>query len=407
MQIIEGGVSSPKGFKTSSVEANIKYKDRKDMALIYSEAPCKMAGTFTTNVVKAQCVLWDMNVNNSGEDVHAVVINSGIANACTGKQGYEYCNQTAKAVAKVLPVKENQVLIASTGVIGMQLPIDRLVSGIDALSKCMEHSVEASVQSAKAIMTTDTQYKSIAVECEIGGKLVTIGGMCKGSGMIHPNMCTMLSFITTDVSISKELLQNALSDDIIDTYNMISVDGDTSTNDTVLLLANGQAENPTITEKNEDYFRFVEALHYINEQFAKKIAGDGEGATALVQATVINAKSKDDARKMAKSIICSSLTKCAIFGHDANWGRILCAMGYSGTDFNPDDVEVSISSEGGSILIFKDGSATDYSEEEATKILSAKTVDIIANLKMGDCSATAYGCDLSYDYVKINADYRS
>lgn len=407
MKIIEGGVSSPKGFLTSSVEANIKYKNRKDMALIYSETPCKMAGTFTKNVVKAQCVLWDMNINNSGEDVHAVVINSGIANACTGKQGYEYCNQTAKAVTEVLPVKENQVLIASTGVIGMQLPINRISNGVKMLSKSMESSVEASVQSAKAIMTTDTQYKSIAVECEIGGKLVIIGGMCKGSGMIHPNMCTMLSFITTDISISKELLQNALSEDILDTYNMISVDGDTSTNDTVLLLANGKAENPTITEKNQDYFKFVEALHYINEQFAKKIAGDGEGATALVQATVINAKSKNDARRMAKSIICSSLTKCAIFGHDANWGRILCAMGYSGTDFNPDDVEVSISSEGGSILIFKDGSATDYSEEQATKILSAKTVDIIANLKMGEFSATAYGCDLSYDYVKINADYRS
>lgn len=407
MKIIEGGVSSPKGFKTSSVEANIKYKNRKDMALIYSETPCQMAGTFTKNIVKAQCVLWDMNINNSGEDVHAVVVNSGIANACTGQLGYEYCQKTAKAVAEVLPVKENQVLIASTGVIGMQLPIDKISSGVKALSKSMEHSVDASIQSAKAIMTTDTQYKSIAVECEIGGKLVTIGGMCKGSGMIHPNMCTMLSFITTDISITKQLLQDALSNDILDTYNMISVDGDTSTNDTVILLANGQAENPTITEKNEDYFKFVDALHYINEQFAKKIAGDGEGATALVQATVINAKSKDDARKMAKSIICSSLTKCAIFGHDANWGRILCAMGYSGTDFNPDDVEVSISSEGGSILIFKDGSATDYSEEEATKILSAKTVDIIANLKMGDYSATAYGCDLSYDYVKINADYRS
>lgn len=407
MKIIEGGVSSPKGFETSSCEANIKYKNREDMALIYSETPCKMAGTFTKNVVKAQCVLWDMNINNSNQDVHAVVINSGIANACTGQQGYDYCKQTAQVISEVLPVKENQVLIASTGVIGMQLPIDKIINGVKILSNNRKHSVEASIKSAKAIMTTDTQYKSIAVECEIGGKIVTIGGMCKGSGMIHPNMCTMLSFITTDVAISKELLQNALSDDILDTYNMISVDGDTSTNDTVLLLANGQAENKPITEKNEDYFKFVEALHYINEEFAKKIAGDGEGATALVQATVINAKTKDDARKMAKSIICSSLTKCAIFGHDANWGRILCAMGYSGTDFNPNDVEVSIASENGEILIFKDGSATDYSEEQATKILSAKTVDIIANLKMGDSSATAYGCDLSYDYVKINADYRS
>lgn len=407
MRIINGGVASPKGFETSSVEANIKYKNRKDMALIYSEAPCKMAGTFTKNVVKASCVLWDKELNESGTDIHAVVINSGIANACTGKQGYDYCMQTAQAVADVLPVKYHEVLVASTGVIGMQLPIDRIVNGVNALVREKEHSVDASIQSAQAIMTTDTKPKHIAIEFEIGGKTVTIGGMCKGSGMIHPNMCTMLSFITTDISISKELLQEALSTDILDTYNMISVDGDTSTNDTVLLLANGLADNETITEKNEDYYTFLEALHYINEEFAKKIAGDGEGATALVQAKVINAKSKDDARTIAKSIICSSLTKCAIFGHDANWGRILCAMGYSGVEFNPNSVEVSIADDTQTILIFKDGSAVEYSEEEATKILSQPVVNIIADIKMGEHSAIAYGCDLSYDYVKINADYRS
>jgi glutamate N-acetyltransferase/amino-acid N-acetyltransferase len=289
----------------------------------------------------------------------------------------------------------------------MQLPIDRIVDGVKSLVVNKEHSVEASIESAKAIMTTDTQYKSIAVECEIGGKTVTIGGMCKGSGMIHPNMCTMLSFITTDVAISKELLQEALSTDILDTYNMVSVDGDTSTNDTVILLSNGLAGNPTITEKGEDYYTFLEALHYIDEEFAKKIAGDGEGATALVQAKVVHASSKDDARTMAKSIICSSLTKCAIFGHDANWGRILCAMGYSGVQFNPNSVEVSIASDTQTMLIFKDGSAVDYSEEEATKILSQPVVNIVADVKMGDYEATAYGCDLSYDYVKINADYRS
>lgn len=407
MRIINGGVASPKGFETSSVEANIKYKNRKDMALIYSETPCKMAGTFTKNVVKASCVLWDKELNESGTDIHAVVINSGIANACTGKQGYDYCMQTAQAVADVLPVKYHEVLVASTGVIGMQLPIDRIVNGVNALVREKEHSVDASIQSAQAIMTTDTKPKHIAIEFEIGGKTVTIGGMCKGSGMIHPNMCTMLSFITTDISISKELLQEALSTDILDTYNMISVDGDTSTNDTVILLANGLADNDTITEKNEDYYTFLEALHYINEEFAKKIAGDGEGATALVQAKVINAKSKDDARTIAKSIICSSLTKCAIFGHDANWGRILCAMGYSGVEFNPNSVEVSIADDIQTILIFKDGSAVEYSEEEATKILSQPVVNIIADIKMGEYSAIAYGCDLSYDYVKINADYRS
>lgn len=407
MRIINGGVASAKGFETSSVEANIKYKNRKDMSLIYSQAPCKMAGTFTKNVVKASCVLWDKELNESGTDIHAVVINSGIANACTGKQGYDYCMKTAEAVAKVLPVKYHEVLVASTGVIGMQLPIDKITNGVNALAISKEHSLEASVQSAKAIMTTDTKPKHIAVEVEIGGKLVTIGGMCKGSGMIHPNMCTMLAFITTDVAISKELLQEALSTDILDTYNMISVDGDTSTNDTVLLLANGLAENPTITEKNQDYYTFLEALHYINEEFAKKIAGDGEGATALVQAKVVNAKSKEDARTIAKSIICSSLTKCAIFGHDANWGRILCAMGYSGVQFDPNRVEVSIADDVKTILIFKDGSAVDYSEAEATEVLSKPVVNIVADIKMGESSAIAYGCDLSYDYVKINADYRS
>lgn len=407
MRIINGGVASAKGFETSSVEANIKYKNRKDMSLIYSQAPCKMAGTFTKNVVKASCVLWDKELNKSGTDIHAVVINSGIANACTGKQGYDYCMKTAEAVAKVLPVKYHEVLVASTGVIGMQLPIDKITNGVNALASSKEHSLEASVQSAKAIMTTDTKPKHIAVEVEIGGKLVTIGGMCKGSGMIHPNMCTMLAFITTDVAISKELLQEALSTDILDTYNMISVDGDTSTNDTVLLLANGLAENPTITEKNQDYYTFLEALHYINEEFAKKIAGDGEGATALVQAKVVNAKSKEDARTIAKSIICSSLTKCAIFGHDANWGRILCAMGYSGVQFDPNRVEVSIADDVKTILIFKDGSAVDYSEAEATEVLSKPVVNIVADIKMGESSAIAYGCDLSYDYVKINADYRS
>ncbi|MCD7800117.1 MAG: bifunctional glutamate N-acetyltransferase/amino-acid acetyltransferase ArgJ [Ruminococcus sp.] len=407
MKIINGGVASAKGFETSSVEANIKYKDRKDMALIYSESPCKMAGTFTKNVVKASCVLWDKELNESGTDIHAVVVNSGVANACTGKQGYDYCMQTAQAVSKVLPVKYHEVLVASTGVIGMQLPIDKITNGVDMLSKGLEHSEEASLQSAQAIMTTDTKPKHMAIQFDIDGKTVTIGGMCKGSGMIHPNMCTMLSFITTDISISKELLQEALSTDILDTYNMISVDGDTSTNDTVLLLANGLAGNKTITEKNDDYYKFLDALHHINEEFAKKIASDGEGATALVQAKVINAKTKDDARTIAKSIICSSLTKCAIFGHDANWGRILCAMGYSGVDFNPDNVEVSIADDTQTILIFKDGSAVEYSEDEASKILSKPVVNIIADIKMGNFSAIAYGCDLSYDYVKINADYRS
>jgi glutamate N-acetyltransferase/amino-acid N-acetyltransferase len=256
-------------------------------------------------------------------------------------------------------------------------------------------------------MTTDTKNKQVAVQIDMNGTTVTIGGMCKGSGMIHPNMCTMLSFVTTDAAISKELLQEALSEDIKDTYNMISVDGDTSTNDTVLLLANGLAGNKEITEKNEDYALFCEALNYINETLAKKMAGDGEGCTALFEVKIVGAETKDQAKVLAKSVITSSLTKAAIFGHDANWGRILCAMGYSGAQFDPEKVDLFFESAAGHMQIIKDGVAVDYSEEEATKILSEPEVTAIADIKMGDAQATAWGCDLTFDYVKINADYRS
>ena len=268
-------------------------------------------------------------------------------------------------------------------------------------------TIESGTEAAKSIMTTDTKKKEVAVQVEIGGKTVTIGGMCKGSGMIHPNMCTMLSFVTTDLAISKKLLQEALSADVKDTYNMISVDGDTSTNDTCLLLANGMAGNAEITEKNADYEEFCKALNYVNETLAKKMAGDGEGCTALFEVKVIGAESKEQAVTLSKSIITSSLTKAANFGHDANWGRILCAMGYSGAQFDPEKVDLFFESAAGSMQIIKDGVALDYSEEEATKILSEPEVTAIADVKMGDASATAWGCDLTFDYVKINADYRS
>ena len=271
----------------------------------------------------------------------------------------------------------------------------------------LDGSLEAGNQAAKAIMTTDTVEKEAAVQFEIGGKTVTVGGMCKGSGMIHPNMCTMLGFVTTDVNISKELLQEALSQDVKDTYNMVSVDGDTSTNDTVLLLANGMAGNPEITEKNEDYGAFCQALNYVNTQLAKKIAGDGEGATALFEVKIIGAESKEQAVTLSKSVVTSSLTKAAIYGHDANWGRILCAMGYSGAQFDPEKVDLYFESRAGKIKIIENGVSTGYSEDEATKILSEDAVTAIADIKMGDCTATAWGCDLTYDYVKINADYRS
>lgn len=406
-KVIKGGVTAAKGFKAASAAAGIKYKERQDMALIVSQAPCRSAGTFTTNLVKAAPVKWDKNQVTSGAPAYAVVVNAGIANACTGAEGMNYCGETAKAAAEALNIPEDSVLVASTGVIGMQLPMDRICAGIKAMAPALDGSLESGTRASKAIMTTDTKNKEAAVEVILGGVPVTIGGMCKGSGMIHPNMCTMLSFITTDAAISKELLQEALSEDIKDTYNMISVDGDTSTNDTVLLLANGLAGNPEITEKNEDYAAFCQALNYINETLAKKMAGDGEGCTALFEVKVKGAATKDQAKVLAKSVITSSLTKAAIFGHDANWGRILCAMGYSGAEFDPEQVDLFFESAAGSMQIIKDGVAVDYSEEMATKILSEPEVTAIADIKMGQAEATAWGCDLTFDYVKINADYRS
>ena len=407
MEIITGGVTAAKGFQAAATAAEIKYKGRTDMAMVYSEVPCVAAGTFTTNVVKAAPVLYDKKIVTESKSVQAVVVNAGIANACTGAEGFGYCEDTAKKAAAELNIAEDAVLVASTGVIGMQLPIQKLESGIEVMAKELSDTREAAHQAACAIMTTDTISKEVAVTFEAGGKTVTVGGMCKGSGMIHPNMCTMLGFVMTDAAISKELLQEALSADVCDTYNMISVDGDTSTNDTVLLLANGMAENPEITEKNEDYRKFCEALNYVNTEIAKMMAGDGEGATALFEVKVIGAKSKEEAKILSKSVVCSSLTKAAIYGHDANWGRILCALGYSGVEFDPEKVDLVFESAAGSIQIIKNGIAVDYSEEEATRILSEPAVTAIANMNQGNAEATAWGCDLTYDYVKINADYRS
>ena len=407
MKIINGGVTAAKGFEAAAAKAQIKYKDRTDMALIYSETPCVAAGTFTTNVVKAAPVKWDQEIVKNSPKVHAVVVNSGIANACTGAEGYGYCEQTAQAVERLLRVPVSSVLVASTGVIGMQLPMDQIRDGVALLANAKADTEEAGLEAAKAIMTTDTKPKYAAVQVEIGGKTVTVGGMCKGSGMIHPNMCTMLGFVTTDAVITKEMLQKALSEDIRDTYNMVSVDGDTSTNDTVLLLANGMAGNPVIDRENEDYAAFREALNYVNTELAKKIAGDGEGATCLFEVKVVGAESKEQAVTLSKSVITASLTKAAIYGHDANWGRILCAMGYSGAQFDPDRVDLYFESAAGKLKIIENGVSTGYSEELATKILSEEHVTAIADLKLGEASATAWGCDLTHEYVNINADYRS
>ena len=406
MKVMDGGVTAPKGFKAAGVMAGIK-KEKKDMAMIYSAAPCEAAGVFTRNLVQAAPVKWDRQVVESGVKCHAVVINSGVANACTGEEGMGYCQDTAQETAKVLGIPAEGVLVASTGVIGKQLPMDKLLPGIGQLAKELGSSRQHAVLSAEAIMTTDTVPKEYAVEVEIGGQIVTIGGMCKGSGMIHPDMCTMLCFITTDANISKEMLCKALGADVEDTFNMISIDGDTSTNDTVLVLANGASGCPQIAAEGADYQAFYDGFHQVMKELSKKIAGDGEGATALFEVKVIGAATKEQAKVISKSVVTSSLTKAAVFGHDANWGRILCAMGYAGADFDPEVVDIWFESQYGQLQIVDNGTAADYSEEEATKILSAPEVTAIADLKAGAETATAWGCDLTYDYVKINADYRS
>lgn len=407
MKQIEGGVTAPKGFEAAGVEAGVKYQNRKDMAMLYSTVPCKAAGTFTTNVVKAAPVQWDKQIVEHSAYAQAVIVNSGVANAATGKQGMESCKAEAECAGRLLGLPADAVLVASTGVIGNQLPMDKITAGIEKLAVAKAATAEAALDAAKAIMTTDTVHKQIAVTFEAGERTVTMGAMCKGSGMIHPNMCTMLGFITTDVNISKEMLQKAVSAAVVDSFNMISVDGDTSTNDTLLVLANGCAENAEITSEGADYEAFFEALSFVTKYLAKKMAGDGEGATCLFEAKVVGAATKADARILARSVVSSSLSKAAIYGHDANFGRFLCALGYSGAQFDPEKVDLYFQSQSGKILIFSRGAACDYSEEEATKLLSDPEVTILADMHMGDAEATAWGCDLSYDYVKINADYRS
>jgi len=407
MREIEGGITAAKGFEAAGVAAGIKYKNRKDMALVFSTSPCQVAGTFTTNVVKAAPVLWDKRLVDTADYVQAVVVNSGIANACTGKQGMDTCEAEAEYAGRKLGIPKTAVLIGSTGVIGMQMPLDRLSAGIDMLVASKAGTIEAGLEAAQAIMTTDTVHKQIAVEFEVSGKKVVMGAMCKGSGMIHPNMCTMLGYVTTDVKISKSLLQQAVSEAVVDSFNMISVDGDTSTNDTLLVMANGLAENPEITLEGADYEEFRKALFYVTKYLARKMAGDGEGATCLFETKVVGADTKQNARILAKSVICSSLSKAAIFGHDCNFGRFLCALGYSGVQFDPDKVDLYFEGNGKRIQVFGDGEPKNYSEEEATALLSAPEVTVYVDMHSGTEEATAWGCDLSYDYVKINADYRS
>ena len=408
VKVIEGSITSPKGFQAAGLRAGIKPgKTNKDMAMVASTVPCAAAGVFTRNLVKAAPVVWDSKMLEKYGVAQAVVVNSGIANACTGEDGYENVRKTAEAVAKELQIKPEQVMVMSTGVIGAPLPMDTLLNGVTMLREHLSFEESAGHDAAEAILTTDTHSKEIVVEYEVNGVTAKMAGMCKGSGMIHPNMGTMLSVITTDAMIPAALIHSTLKELVEDTFNMVSVDGDTSTNDTVLVLANGLAENAIIELDTDAFAEFEEALCTVMTFLARNIAADGEGATRLLEAKVIHAADDQQAKVLAKSIITSNLTKAAVYGMDANWGRILCAMGYSGAQFDPNQVSIQIMSEEGSLTLVEHGMAANYDEETATKILSPKEVTIVADVKQGEAEAIAWGCDLTYEYVKINADYRS
>lgn len=406
MKMIKGGVTAAQGFKAFGTFVGIK-KEKKDLAVIYSEKPAYYAGTFTTNVVKAACVHWNMARLEAGDLISGVVINSGNANACTGVIGDEHNRRMAEAAAASFGVSKENILTASTGVIGKLMPIDVIVPGVAQVAQQVSASLEGGHEAAQAIMTTDTFSKEVAVEFEVGGVKAVIGGMSKGSGMIHPNMATMLAFITTDVAISKELLYKAVTEDIVDTYNMISVDGDTSTNDMVTVLANGMAGNALIDSEGNDYLAFKAALNVVNVQLSKLIIHDGEGVTKVLQVEVEGAKDKSDARLLAKSVITSNLVKTAFFGQDANWGRVLCAMGYSGAKFDPAKVLLHFESAKGKVKLMENGLPEAFDEAYALEILKEKEITIWIKLEEGDGSATAWGCDLSYEYVKINGEYRT
>ena len=404
MKIINGSVCAAKGFLASGIHCGIrKNRTKKDLALIFSKTPASAAALYTTNLVKgAPLTVTKRHISNG--IAKAVICNSGNANTCNAN-GIEIAEQTCEILAKELNIAPDDVIVASTGVIGQVLDITPIENGIPTLVK--ELSENGNLSAAEAIITTDTVTKEIAVEFEIGGKICRMGGIAKGSGMIHPNMATMLVFITTDTAISPEMLQKALKSDVDKTFNMVSVDGDTSTNDMVAILANGEAKNPEITSDGENFEIFAKALNTITVELCKRIAADGEGATKMLECRVSGAKDESSARAIAKSIICSSLVKTAMFGADANWGRILCAIGYAKQDVDVNRVDVSFKSNKGEILVCQNGASIDFSEEVAKEILLEKEIEINVSLGDGDASSTAWGCDLTYDYVKINGDYRT
>ena len=400
-------VTSPAGFKASGVHCGLKKSLlKKDLALIYSDVVATSCGVYTKNkVIGAPLTVTKQHLVN--KKAQAIIINSGNANTCNGDDGLSKAKKMANLCAKELNIKNDDVLVASTGVIGVPLNIDAIKDGIPQLVNNLSSEIQGAKNASMAIMTTDTIEKQAGIEIEVGGKKITIAAMAKGSGMIHPNMATMLSFITTDISISPALLKEALKQSVNISYNRISVDGDSSTNDMVLIMANGLADNETIIEKNEDYNLFLEALTTLNIYISKKIAKDGEGATKLIECTVSNANSIEDAETLSKSVVTSSLVKAAIFGSDANWGRILCALGYSGIDFDPEKVDVSFASNAGEIIVCIDGSSVNFDEAKAKEILLQDEIKILIDMKQGLSEVTTWGCDLTYDYVKINGDYRS
>ena len=410
---IQGGITAAKGFSAACCEAAIKYRNRKDMAMVFTDVPCAVAGTFTSNKVKAAPVLWDMDIVKNGKDARAVVVNTGIANAGTGEAGMTLCRETAAHTAGVLGIPVDSVLLGSTGVIGPNLPLDRMNAGITAMAKTLSKSAEAGTDASIAIMTTDTVNKETAVEFELpavseeGTVTVRLGGMSKGSGMIHPNMCTMLAYLSTDCAIDRTLLQKALSTVVVDTFNMISVDGDTSTNDTLLLLSSGQAANKPILEEDESYAIFCEALFTVCRELAIRMAGDGEWATHMIEAHVIHADTKENARTLARSVVASSLVKAMIYGRDANCGRVLCALGYAGPDFDPAVITIDLVGEKDTLNFYKDGCVQVFDEDKALALLSEHDIRFLCDMNMGEEEAAAWGCDLTYDYVKINGDYRT
>ncbi len=401
-----GGVTSPQGFMAAGAHVGVKRK-KKDLALIWSEVPAQIACVFTTNVMKAAPILWNQKVVANSQVVRGIVVNSGNANACTGEEGMINAEIMAATYAEGMGVSAEEIIIASTGVIGVQLPIQLIKEGITSTCKQLDKSLPSGLDAAEAIMTTDTYVKQTSVEFEVGGKKVVIGAMAKGSGMIHPNMATMLSFLTTDLNISSVMLNKALKDSTAETYNMISVDGDTSTNDMVSIMANGKAGNKLIETEDEGYFAFCHALKQINTGLATSIVKDGEGATKFLEVKVSHAASLEDARKLARSIVSSSLVKTAFFGEDANWGRIICAMGYSGVQFQPEVVSIAIESAGGKLELMRQGEPVVVNEILAKAVLAEKQIVIDIDMKDGLSQATAWGCDLSYEYVRINGAYRT